>query len=775
MTSKSSFWKISLWNMKKRMWTALLCLVVCFFMFPVASFINGGYYVNYMSQGTSYTLDYAVNGLLTGNIMGDGFFGVAAVVMGVFLSLQSFSWINSRSKVDLYKSVPVKSSTRFLYINLNSLYIFVITFGLNLILANIAIAIRGFWKPVFIAVSLYSFLLHLLLFMGSYLLTLIAQLLTGNLVLGFFGGAILLGIEPAVFFVKNLLMSQYYHTFLSEGRFDFAGKGIFSPCSAYIGAYKNIAEAATNFSDLSNYAASIGKIILLLVQIIVYVLLAYFLYQKRPAQNGGKSLIFKPTKPIIKCVIMIVTSLLAACAFGSLGGHPFWYGVFGAVCSLIILQVILQSIIEGDFKESLKGKLSFAISAVITMAIFLVIATDMTGYDRYLPKSEKLESFAVVRDGDWVNNYYNRDGAYVSNDDYLLGNMKIDAPEVKEQLLSVLQKAIESDEYYDDNYYGVAVYAEDSAAAKADIVAGAYPAEEETELFAEDGEASVDESQEAKEITYDASYSNPDAREQLLVQFNLKNGKQVCRRYYLKISDIRALEAGYYNLPQYSEVKYPILSEYVKNELTNSEKHNNVSYHAYSINATLGDGSTANQDVVNQLYDAICKDLKARTYEMVLNEAPIGQLSFQGNYDIYDGSDSVYQTVPVYESDENVVSLLKENGWYKDVKLDEDLVNAISITQSLTDSDGYKELVLKKDDPLFKAVVDALISQETTNAVSDSSFVKGDYWVELGSIADDDSETGFVGTYSCQMLRVKFPAELVERFKDVEEKQYTAY
>lgn len=42
MTSKSSFWKYSIWNFKKRLWTFVLCMTACFFIMPVALFVETG-------------------------------------------------------------------------------------------------------------------------------------------------------------------------------------------------------------------------------------------------------------------------------------------------------------------------------------------------------------------------------------------------------------------------------------------------------------------------------------------------------------------------------------------------------------------------------------------------------------------------------------------------------------------------------------------------------------------------------------------------------------
>ena len=216
MTSKNSYWKLSAWNLKKRFWVILLNVMICFFMLPVATFINvKNYLMNYPLDAETVWIQ---KNIVNSSIMGSGVFAVITVVLAVFMALQCFSWINNRSKVDLYKSVPVKEVARFTYINVNSVVIFMLAFGVNLFLANIAVGINGLWSNQILYASILSMVLHSLLFIVSYVITLLAIFLTGNTVMGFFASITLLAIEPAVLYIKDALMGQYFHTFYSPYR-----------------------------------------------------------------------------------------------------------------------------------------------------------------------------------------------------------------------------------------------------------------------------------------------------------------------------------------------------------------------------------------------------------------------------------------------------------------------------------------------------------------------------------------------------------------------------
>lgn len=219
MTSKNSFWKFSRWNFKKRAWVLAVLLVVWFFALPVSVFSKAGTMIRGMQQSIQpleKQMEWAVNMIVNRSVSGNGLYGAFTLAMGIFLALQGFSWNNHQSRVDMYKSVPVKENTRFFYINFNSFLIFCLSFGINMVLANISAVLWGVWSGRLLAVSVFSFFIHLMLFASVYFVTLIAQMLTGNIALGFCGASVILLIEPACFLLGRSLMSLFYKTYMGQ-------------------------------------------------------------------------------------------------------------------------------------------------------------------------------------------------------------------------------------------------------------------------------------------------------------------------------------------------------------------------------------------------------------------------------------------------------------------------------------------------------------------------------------------------------------------------------
>lgn len=733
MTSRNSFWKFSKWNFKKRAWALVLLLVIWFFALPVAVFSKAGTTIQGLQQSPQSLekqLEWTVNLIINRSITGGGLYGVFAVAMGIFLALQGFSWNNHQSRVDMYKSVPVKENTRFWYINFNSFLIFILSFGINMILANISAAVWGVWRGQFLAVSIFSFFMHLLLFASVYFITLIAQMLTGNIALGFCGASVLLLIEPACFFLGGNLMSLFYETYVGRGLYETLSEGIFSPLSLYIGLYKSVSMKNMAFADIGNYGGIWKYIIIFLIQIVLYGSIAFILCRKRPAQIGGKTMIFPKTKPVIKCIIMILGSL----AFGIFLAEfderaKAWYGFFGVICGLLILQAVLQMIMEGDFKEVLKGKGAFGIAAAAALAVFAVFVFDLTGFDSYLPEEEKMESFAFVRANDYCYYFYDENKVSQSSRENLLENMTIEDEEAARILLAELKQAIESDDYYykDDN-------------------------EKDAE-----GEKAVPGDME----TAAALYEDGDDREPVLIKFHLTNGKEVVRSYYLPLWRIRKCYCYLYDLEEYKEDVYSALQEYVANEFLNPDNHNYAYYRAYPFLASSVD-NTKDPALVQKLFLAMQSDLRNRTSEDVMATAPVGELNFSTDYKNNTGSRNIYLDLPVYEADEETIALLEESGWLRLDGIDNERISVIRVYQYQADGsdDRRKVLEIKQGDPLFEPVMESFCLSERLNDVVDSgAFTKKGYYMEVETMDGWSS-------YSGVLFRDTFPEELEKAFEN---------
>ena len=313
MTSRSSYWKYSLWNIKKRSWILSLSIGLMFFALPMFTYLSvSGAVADYqlLELKTADAYNGMCYSILTGNIYNILHFFIA-IVLGIIMAIQSLSWMNKRQKVDLYKSVPVREKERFIYIHLNSLFMYAVPLALGLLASNLIILGYGIYNSDFLKASAGIFVVCVLTFMGVYMLVLIAQLLTGNMVLAFFGGVFLLFVEVACRASILAFKTQFLDTFCGDtGYSQFATGNLTSPIFSGLSAFLSIENRAFAQYHYFRYGAGVSTkcayyFVLLLLQLIVYTLIAYWLYKKRASQTGGKAIVFKKAVPLIQFAIVL--------------------------------------------------------------------------------------------------------------------------------------------------------------------------------------------------------------------------------------------------------------------------------------------------------------------------------------------------------------------------------------------------------------------------------------------------------------------------------------
>ena len=185
MISKSSFWASMRENLKRRDWTVLLCMLVMFLVLPVsqamAVSVNrqkveaGGSYYMAGSNGREWVAETFMNAIS---------FDIRLVAVfaafAVLFAIQGFSWLYSRKKTDMYMSVPVSSGKRYFTIYLNGIGIFAGCYFCTLLMVLAVGAALGVLSGKTILVALGAFLCNMIFFAAVYNLSVIAVMMTGN-------------------------------------------------------------------------------------------------------------------------------------------------------------------------------------------------------------------------------------------------------------------------------------------------------------------------------------------------------------------------------------------------------------------------------------------------------------------------------------------------------------------------------------------------------------------------------------------------------------------
>ena len=624
MTSRSLFFKYMKENTKQRIWSLALALLLCFFVFPVATALNISTIFrpeNLNSSGLPAELALAqaqqdfTREMLRVYSMKGGALAFMLTMAAVVLAASGFAYLHSKKKTDFYHSLPIRREMLYAVTCLNGFLYMAVAYIGFLTIAAVMIRAKGVpfdWGSLYLAS-----VEHLCFFALVYMTAIMAMLLTGNLVVGLLGTGVLFSWGPLICMTISAYFSEYFTTFYGDDSFLLALSERTSPVAWYVEAC------------MSSQPGRMALWAMLAAAVLFF--LGMFLYRRRPSEAAGHAMAFPITEPIIRFLIAVPSSLLLGAMFHSMMYEDGWT-VFGLVCGLLLVSCIIEIIYHFDFRSLFAHKRQLLVSAVFVGVVFVIFRFDLFGYDRYLPATEKLASGGIYCD--------------------LLD------PEATSQYHSTVE--------YTEGWYGVTFDAMPSSTLAGQMQISDDQGLELLQTIAAQG---VHDAAEARDRFlrghgrwYDVEEGD-EAFHNVTIAWHLRNGRTVYRSYLVNVSGVRAALEAVYDLDAYKMAMYPVLSLTADDVAGINYKEEDECSHV----------KLAGADTKAALLAAYQEELKALTSETRTREMPIAEIQFKtnenqaliqklrdegGNYTLFNH----YYYYPIYPSFTKTIALLRACG-----------------------------------------------------------------------------------------------------------------
>jgi len=643
-------------NMKQRIWSLALALLLCFFVFPVATALNISTIFrpeNLNSSGLPAELALAqaqqdfTREMLRVYSMKGGALAFMLTMAAVVLAASGFAYLHSKKKTDFYHSLPIRREMLYAVTCLNGFLYMAVAYIGFLTIAAVMIRAKGVpfdWGSLYLAS-----VEHLCFFALVYMTAILAMLLTGNLVVGLLGTGVLFSWGPVICMTISAYFSEYFTTFYGDDSFLLALSERTSPVAWYV-------EACMSSQP--------GRMALgALIMAAVLFVLGMLLYRRRPSEAAGHAMAFPITEPIIRFLIAVPSSLLLGAMFHSMMYEDGWT-VFGLVCGLLLVSCIIEIIYHFDFRSLFAHKRQLLVSAVFVGVVFVIFRFDLFGYDRYLPATEKLASGGIYCD--------------------LLD------PDATSQYHSTVE--------YTEGWYGVTFVAMPSSTLADQMqisddqglellhtiaAQGVHDAAQARDRFLQGGGRSYDLEEG------DAAFHN------VTIAWHLRNGRTVYRSYRVNVSGVKTALEAVYDLDAYKTAMYPVLSLTADDVAGINYKEEDECSHVKLSGADMAGDSTglekkagssatdAADDSIGlsggadsmkaALLAAYQEELQALTSETRAREMPIAEIQFKtnenqaliqklrdegGNYTLFNH----YYYYPIYPSFTKTIALLRACG-----------------------------------------------------------------------------------------------------------------
>lgn len=413
MTCKSSFFRSMLENLKRRLWMPAVVILYFFFAYPIAAALSLSA-VNLLHYDLNRTAIERVQEIFRAKMASPEH--VMCILLAVMCAMQGFSYLHKKSRVDMYHSVPVSKRKHYTIICLNGLLIYIVPYFINLMLTYLVGAAFGAVTPDSVRAGMLTFGYAVLLYLMVYFTTGIAMMLTGNSVIAFILAWILLGYEPMIRGLVQVMSEAYFHTYVSSEMRYFITPIMLYAKSGIIG--RNSSSVSIAFLTMLTDVIKMG------IYSVAACLLGYLFYVKRPSEACGRALSFSRSKALFKFLLVVPFGVILGAAFYAIANDSPIFAVLGITIGVVIAHCVMEVIYEFDIRSLLNHKLQLLILLGVTGLGYCIFQFDLLGYNRYVPLEQNVAS-AYIRldciDDDF--NYYDEDGNYEYKGEYIKENM----------------------------------------------------------------------------------------------------------------------------------------------------------------------------------------------------------------------------------------------------------------------------------------------------------------------------------------------------------------
>ncbi len=419
MTSRVSFYKLTKQALRQRLWYGALLFLGFFICFPLAALMSfnsrkdllgWGYNAEEMKQiylefqrfvgGSNYVIVILAAG---------------AALLGAWSGL---SWLHSRRKMDMLGSLPVRREKLYLSETVASVLLYVIPYAVNLLLALLVGVTRGILTGKAVTYALFGLLTCLLFYLAIYAVASTAMLLTGKILTGILGTAVLLCIAPAIGFLVSSLPG-FLETYVEDFNYTYSWISYLSP----LGSFLHLTDQYCQLLNASaNSPSFLGPLLDGLAFMVVFFGISIWLVRIRPSEGAEHSMVFPKTEGVFKAIMLYPLVIGGGCFFISFtmggGSTTFWLW-FGVVFVAIVSSILIEVIYHFDRKRLLAHN-GWTIAGIAAAAVTLIIFVyDLTGYDTWMPDVNDVKSVAVL-DSPYSGEYPDGSAGKI---DFMLKNM----------------------------------------------------------------------------------------------------------------------------------------------------------------------------------------------------------------------------------------------------------------------------------------------------------------------------------------------------------------
>lgn len=398
--------------------------------------------------------------------------GYIFVVLGIGVAYIMFKHLHSKKQVDLFHSMPISRTTLFFNNYIMGLVLVIPVYIITLIVSYLYADANAVIFNLTIRDALIGALINLTIFILSYNISVIANILCGNSIIA-------ISLSILLIFVKNLINSVFIvltgihlnNVYYSYADFSLLKNsyinnliGLEQDRITNISVINNNSLNTDTLKFLENYSYSNNNIIQLsefikvmgvyAVISVVLLLIALFLYKKRGSETAGNCLSFEVSKPIFKYLGVVIFSILGSYLIvGSLFNNFHSYNYIGIIILCILLHCIIEIIYNFDFKSLFKNYIHIVGCIIVSIGIILIFKYDLLNIDNKVPDINKIESASLIDIYPSTESSYSNNNITPAINLNSIGNITFTEEQDLQNFVNFHTSSIQSENNFTEKYF----------------------------------------------------------------------------------------------------------------------------------------------------------------------------------------------------------------------------------------------------------------------------------------------------------------------------------
>ena len=433
----------------RRSWPKTLCLTLFFFfVLPLPLLFQ-------VNSRRSWSADALTTAMIRLPISNLWLYCFAAVAAAVFVGMLTTRYLNRRTVVDFYHSLPMRREGLLISNVLAGLLQFAAALVINTLLSLIILlSVAEMLNPVGVAVlRLLTAVGYIALtFLLFYTITVFCGMLCGTSVMQVMVVALFVGAFPLfrVLLISFLSDVTYHIDISSMWRDDW---GWTSPL------LRLFTLTGTDRIDYGHYTDCVLDFPLLWWEILAWLaaawlllLGAFLLYRRRRVERAGTPVVFDGVASAVRWIVVVLGTMGMGWLFHALGDGIFWL-FFGFLLGGFLAFILMGAILTKTPRRMFEGWRRMLAFLVLFCLLFLGLMLAISAIDERIPK--KIDRIALYFENDNYNVPYYEDPAVIAawqalwseapaEEDYLLLNYYDEAMGDKEIIV---------EEKYDQMHY----------------------------------------------------------------------------------------------------------------------------------------------------------------------------------------------------------------------------------------------------------------------------------------------------------------------------------